>query len=356
MKKRKSTSVVRKSRKLKSVKHKSKKAQIKHLIRRKRPLHKRILLHPATIFLLLCTGVLIIGSTFRADAENITVTASILAPLPSSAAEITYPANQARLHTPTVKVAGNCTGNTYVMLYRNGIFSGNANCGPMITSFQIQTDLSIGINKFYTRVFNVTDNEGPQSTTIDVFYDLPAGSQKSSITVKPSVTVKPLTINHTYEYKIYRSDKPSDWNLSISGGVSPYALTVDWGDGDTSTVLRSNTNVFKISHAYALVDSTIWAENTIKISAVDSKETVANLQLSALVTVDGSRPNNDGTGTADSSVFNSVSQFVRKNIWTIAPAFGVVTLMSTSFWLGELEEYSKIARNINKFRPHFDFK
>ena len=159
MKKRKSTSVVRHAKKLKSVKLATK----KHLLRKRRPIHKRILLHPASVFIMLCVGVFLAGWTLIAGADNLTVTASILAPLPTRAAQITYPSNQARFTTSTISVAGDCTSNTYVQLYRNDVLSGVANCGPSITSFQIFSDLRLGANQFYTRVFNITNNEGPQS-------------------------------------------------------------------------------------------------------------------------------------------------------------------------------------------------
>jgi len=294
---------------------------------------------------MLCIGVLIGGFTFRAGADNITVTASILAPLPTSAAQITYPSDQAHFMIASVNVLGSCSSDTYVQLYRNGVFSGAANCGPSVTSFQILTDLSLGANQFYTRVFNITNNEGPQSTPITVWRDQ---SRQSPVTVQPPG--KTLTINHSYQYKTYASGKSAVWNLNISGGVLPYALTVSWGDGQTSTVVRSNSDAFNISHTYTLSGTRVWTDYTIKLTAIDSKDTVANLQLSATVTIDGSRPNNLGTTTGNGNPNGAISKFIKNWIWLIWPTYGVILLMTTSFWLGEREEYSKLIRKV-KIRP-----
>ena len=341
MKKRKSTSVVRHAKKLKSVKLATK----KHLLRKRRPIHKRVLLHPASVFMLLCVGVLLAGWTFLAGADNLTVTASVLAPLPSKSAQITYPFNQAHSTRSTITVIGDCASNTYVQLYRNGSFSGIANCGPSVTSFQILTDLSLGANQFYTRVFNITNNEGPQSTPITVWRDQ---SRQSPVTVQQPV--KPLTINHSYQYKTYTSGKSAVWNLNISGGVLPYALTVSWGDGQTSTVVRSNSDAFDISHTYTLSGTRVWTDYTIKLTAIDSKDTVANLQLSATVTIDGSRPNNPGTTTGNGNANDAISKFIKQWVWLIWPTYGVILLMTTSFWLGEREEYVKLIRVVQHGR------
>lgn len=422
------------------------KAHHKHLIRKRRPIHKRILLHPATVFLLLCVGVFLVGWTIRAFAENITVTASILAPAPSSAAEITWPANQTHFTASTITITGTCSSNTYVELYRNDDFSGLANCGNSITSYKIYTDLSLGLNQLYTKVFNITDNEGPQSAQITVWRDQPQlapapipptipttltigtldgklfsrgsiiytslyptvrgtvipysyvvstfhsaphvcstyadsdgnwsctldesldeGLHQVNITAKalsgkiynypvfqiyttkniaplqPTYkTNKPFTINHTYKYKVYTTDKTSTWNLSLSGGKAPYAVTVLWGDGGSSTVVRSNTNSFDIDHTYRLSGKLNY-EYTINIKAVDSVDTVANLQLSALVTHNGARP-----GIVKINFYNSMLNFVKQWVWLIWPTYAVVLLMTTSFWLGEREEYIKIFKSAKR--------
>ena len=224
VKKRKSTSVIRQRVKLKTVKLRTKKSLKRQLLRRKRPIHKRVMLHPATIFMLLCVGVFLMGWTYRSFADNITVTASIFAPLPGSPATITYPADQTHFTYTPITITGTCPTNSYVKLYRNGVFSGSANC-ISTTNYQIQTDLNLGSNQFIVHVYNITDNEGPQSTTTTVWYDLPV--QPLPSTPKPHTSSPPeiLVVNSadnvpvTFGYIQYASVYPT-----VSGTAPPYSL------------------------------------------------------------------------------------------------------------------------------------
>lgn len=156
-----------------SLKRNPRKKLAKRKIRQARPVHKRILLHPLSILVILCAGVFIAGWTFRTIADTYTVTASVIAPIPPNPATITSPGDQTHFTATPVTVAGVCSPNAYVELYRNGNFSGMASCGVGVTTYQISTDLSLGANTLYTRIFNVTNNEGPRSAQITLFYDLP---------------------------------------------------------------------------------------------------------------------------------------------------------------------------------------
>ena len=51
-------------------------------VRSNRPIHKRVLLHPITIFILLCVGILFVAWTLKACGDSYTVTAAVpLTPL-----------------------------------------------------------------------------------------------------------------------------------------------------------------------------------------------------------------------------------------------------------------------------------
>lgn len=429
------------------------KAHHKHLIRKRRPIHKRILLHPVSAFIMLCVGVFLVGWTFQVLADSFNVFATVLAPLPTSSAPITWPADQTHFTTTPITILGTCPSNTYVQLYRNGNFSGTANCGPSITGYQIQTDLSAGANTLYTRVFNITNNEGPQSPVITIWYDqtqpnpppipttVPTTINILSIDSKPFHTgttiyaslyptirgtvipfsyiivtfhSSPLTcatyadtygnwsctletplpnvlhtievvaktpsgailtiptftiintaavaalqasnrpvstfqINHTPKYQVYASGKSYSWTLSLSGGIAPYAITVAWDDGSSTTIVRSNTDSFQITHVYRLVN--VLSDNyNIRIRAVDSVGSVANLQLAALVTFNGAQPSKTTATTAKPSFITSSVKFATQWVWLVWPFYIIVLLMTISFWLGEKEEYIKLVQSIKRKR------
>jgi len=139
--------------------------------RRHRPVHKRILLHPISGFLLLCVGVLVAGSTFPGLAASYDVTAEVHSGPLTQPAAITAPADNTHVTTALLNVAGSCPANSYIRLYREGFFSGTAICEG--GGFDIQTTLSLGANSLQARVFNFTDDEGPASPAITVYYDAP---------------------------------------------------------------------------------------------------------------------------------------------------------------------------------------
>ena len=136
---------------------------------RHRPLHKRLALHPLTILALLCFGVFMVGATFRAQADTLQVTATVHAQLPSAPAVITSYYDQQHVSTPDGTVSGTCPADSYVKLYRNDAFVGVADCSA--GSFSMPIIFNVGANKLQARVYNITDDEGLQSSPVTVYYD-----------------------------------------------------------------------------------------------------------------------------------------------------------------------------------------
>lgn len=444
----------------------SKKTLAKQKVRQARPVHKRILLHPASVLVLLCAGVFIAGWTIRSAADSYTVTASVLAPLPGGPATIISPVDQTHYTTTPINVAGSCPSNTYVNLYRNGNFSGAASCGAGVTSYQINTDLSLGANDLYTRVFNITDNEGPQSAHITVFYDQPslppvipssppgtlqvtfqdnkiyrsgnvavispyptisgvappnskviltfhsnittcityAGNNgawsctldqpladgthtvnvsaitpsgavlyfpsyhiRVSSSVKPlhaiNAGIQPFLIKSDYHYQVYAYGQTGSLDLSLSGGEGPYAVSISWGDGSQSTILRKDQSAFAPTHAYKALGSQL-KNYTIKIQAVDNNGARAFLQTTAVVrgsqlstllsqcTVSapaaGSSSRPVTNALCDNNTALSLLSRTKHWVWLVWPTYAVVVLMLFSFWLGERQEVLVL---LNKKQP-----
>jgi hypothetical protein len=314
---------------------------------RQRPIHKRILLHPINVFFLLCVGVFIGGLTFHSFAASYTVTATVPAPLPVSDAPITSPSNQAHSTIQHITVYGSCPSNTYVELFLNGNMSGVASCGPTTTTYQLEIDLAAGSNSLFTKVFNVTDQEGPQSPTITVWYDLPLGTKPAapgSATPNQSSigTSLPFLIKTDFHYQVFRSGQPASWVITLSGGRGPYALTFIRGDGTQETFVLNNTAVFTLTHTYTSLKHAI-ATFIIKLQAVDSNGAKSYFQSVAIV------KNQDiavaATTSSDSaSGLGAWMLVAQKWLWLAWPVYITAVLMTVSFWLGEKEEYVRLLR------------
>lgn len=306
----------------------------------KRPLHKKIAIHPVSLLLLLCVGVFLTVSTLGARADTLEVKATVPAPLPTSPAFITWPTDQQRLQTQVITVAGTCPADSaYVRLDRNGVFSGVGQC--VSGGFQVQTSLSVGVNQLQARVFNFTDNEGPTSPPITVYYDLPSPVQPP--TLRPGVPTIPnnpsvptpaqpgragLLVTADFNYQAHFVGVAFEWPIRINGGAPPYTIIIDWRDGETSTITSANAGEIILKHIYRK-DGTF--EPIIKVA--DTQGAGALLQLMGVA-----KPLPQlGTNT---SLLNGLQQY----LWLMWPAYIIVALMMLSFWLGELEIVRKNQR------------
>jgi hypothetical protein len=190
---------------------KAKKARA--LTSRKRPLHRRLVLHPISMFLLLCVGVLVIGASLRGAAATYNVTATVPAPVITQPAVIVQPIDGQHTSSPTLAVSGSCPGNSYVKVYRGGTFAGVSVCAA--GSFSIQVTLLPGANELKARVFNLTDQPGPASGAITVYYTVP------SETRPPASPPTGLQVSQVDEGNYRRGDIPEVTAIPVIVGFAP---------------------------------------------------------------------------------------------------------------------------------------
>jgi hypothetical protein len=339
----------------KSLQRNPKKALVKQRIRRARPIHKRVLLHPVSILIILCAGVFIIGWTYRAIADSFNVTAEVLAAPLGSGAFITSPTDNSVSSSSPITASGLCPIGSYVKLYRNSIFSGVAVCSNTGT-FQIETDLFVGENTLVAQDYNVTDQPGPVTPGISVKYIPPAsvpetgsntsstGSHSSSTSATSSCSsVPPLLITSDFSYHTFLVGGNFSWVMQLQGGEAPYTIHIYWGDGQTSTQGLKTASVLHITHKYKGQ-----GYYSIKVQAKDACGAVRVIQLAALIKTPGSAgiiTTNTSGSTTPPTQRNSFWTFFGNSqnwIWLAWLPFIVVLLMVLSFWLGERREYQEI--------------
>jgi hypothetical protein len=288
--------------------------------------------YPLFLFLLLCAGVFLIAWTFRAGAD-ILVTAKVAGPPVTTPAVITSPADGDHFTSIPISVVGTCPANAaYVEIFRNNVMSGTALCNG--GAFQLSTDLFPGANSLVAHVFNVTDDEGPVSATVTVYYDV--SNPPSGIPVVPSSggsSAPNLPILKTaFIYKGYHVGQPVEWPLELSGGLPPYAVSVDWGDGTSDLISRPQAGQFDIRHTYNQAGG---AKNsfTIKVKATDANGNGAFIQFFVIVT-----PPSIG---ASGNIFTKSPPHISSGLswlWIAWPLYVLILLMAVSYLLGEREE------------------
>jgi hypothetical protein len=325
------------------------------LIRSRRPLHKRVFLHPISVFVLLCAGVFIVTWTYRVAADSFTITGKVAAPALTESAIITSPSDSVTIHTNTTSIKGTCPPNSYVVLTRNGLMSGVGLCGAG-NSFEISASLYPGVNTLSAQDYNITDDKGPVSASINVTYvfDLTTAPGNASSTV-PSTSYPysnaqsaadlPI-LTSTYSYQAFAVNSKINWNLDISGGVAPYALHVDWGDGTMLDLIISKARVLPLSHKYATT-----GRYTVTFKILDKVKGETVLQLIAIVQTpifsasSGSTDNTTfpaGNGDFSSIISSTLPVLVKHWVAAAWVSYATVSLMSISFWLGERQEIAQL--------------
>jgi hypothetical protein len=299
---------------------------------------------PAVIFILLCIGVLLLGWTFKTAAEDINVTAKVSAAPLAGPAIITNPSNGQHFSSIPITVSGTCPDGSYVTVTKNGVFGGSVVCNSQ--TFELRMDLFPGANELIAQDYNITDDPGPTSTPITVYYDVPPVPTPKKGQPNPAA-YPPFVLQTNFKLTGFEVGQTATWKLQVSGGVPPYLFKVDWGDGSFSNVNHSDAGEFEISHVYSKVGKN-GGYYTIKISATDSAGQKAFLEFFLLIKAKQGAP---ATGTiVNKKPNNPFSGVSSETLLLLAwPAYGIVVLMAISYWLGEHEELA-ILRHLGKLK------
>jgi hypothetical protein len=302
------------------------------------PVHKRRLFMlplPLVLFLLLAIGVMLIGWTFKSIAsDSLIVKARVAAPLPMQPALITSPGNGSHFKDSFITISGSCptenySGN-YVSFYKNNIYGGSVICRSDDT-FQIQTVLLDGANTLKVQIFNMTDDPGPSSDPITVYFDRPAAQLPSETS---STEVPPFLVKTDFSYKGYYVGETVKWDFEATGGKPPYVFNVDWGDGQSELVRQPDQGVFSIEHTYKKPGGDK-QQYPIKVNGVDVTGRRNFIQIFVTVT---EKPSN--AVVAQTTPSSGTPSLFGTAHWLVVlwPAYTTVVLMTMSFWLGEREE------------------
>lgn len=338
----------------------SHRARVKRQIRSNRRLHKKLLLHPTSVFIVLCAGVFICGWTYKVIADTF-ISSTIEAPALQSAATIASPSDNAVITTAPTYVTGACPTNSYLILKINGSFSGVAWCGTD-NAYSITASLYDGTNKLTVQAYNQTDLAGPATPSIQLQYQpqKPAaasttkqsGSVNSNADIKSADTVSsgsaaeptPILISSDFQFKTFSAQKDFSWQIDLEGGTPPYKVHISWGDGQTSDLVFKTDPVFTIRHAFQTP-----GYYPVEVRSVDTKGQTKVIQLAALI--------NDTQGksvllapvtpgSSNTSGGNTAADKAAKHWLALAwPSYIVVALMMASFWLGERREYASVLTN-----------
>ncbi len=241
-------------------------------------LHHRHTSYRALAVLLALTGGVIVKVEWSmhqiANADSLFVTATVPAPIPTTAAAILHPTEGQGFSDPIITVNGSCevlTPATTVAIYSNDThLLGSTPCDPDGT-FSLQVTLLAGINKLVARSLTITGDYSPDSTPVNVTYTPPtppspppsgggtsgkppSGNGNGGGTSRACAAV-PLAIELTITkpFLVFGPGVPVEWVGTINGGCVPYTVTIDWGDKTSNTYQNIGNGEQHFSHPYKVM-------------------------------------------------------------------------------------------------------
>ena len=247
---------------------------------------------------------------------------------PTQAATIVNPANGAVFSDLPITVSGWCPNNLLVKIFKNNIFGGAVMCSN--NNYNIAIDLFSGRNELVARVYDALNQAGPDSSVVTVTFN----DTKSP----PNITSR-ISLTSNYATKGANPGDSLTWPIIISGGETPYAVSVDWGDNsqaDVYTVLTAGE--FTIKHIYE--QAGIYR---VLIKASDKNNTVAYLQLVGVGNGEVTLAGQTETQTT------STKTIIVWQIFILA-----LLLVLIAFWLGHRHAISGIKHKIRQGDSPFE--
>lgn len=216
------------------------------------------------LFILVSLFALVVILLYQAvRADEIITTAKVAAPIPTQPATITMPTAGNTVTSMPLILTGTCQyidPVSVVELYDGAEFIGSSTCSTDDT-YSIAVTLRAGPHRLLVRTVNITDDYGPNSSEIIITYS--PSTNADAIDTAPDTTTgtsviadqnekasNGLLIRSEHTYLVYGPAKDAEWAGYFEGGVGPYKVTIDWGDGTSSSYSGVSSSLQTYRHHY----------------------------------------------------------------------------------------------------------
>lgn len=289
---------------------------------------------------LIAVSMLAVSGTTRAqqasDAGSVGVQGTVSAPPPTLAPLISIPGSGASFSSLPLTVSGICDSDLLVKVFKNGVFAGAAQCQN--GSFSMSMDLFSGRNDLIARQYDLLDQESPPSPTISVTFN--------DATPNTTATER-VTLATNFAKRGSNPGQKLIWPFSISGGSGPYAVTVEWGDGEDGVYSIPFPGEFNIEHTYKNPGA-----YTVVVKAVDVNGRIAFLQVVAI----GNGPlSQDGVAGTASGVNDDGDESVTRTRILWEPTAIMIPFIILTFWLGKRYAVYRIRKKIEQGERPFSY-
>ncbi len=248
---------------------------------------------------------------------------TVRTPAPTVAATIATPSNGQSFSKMPITVNGLCPNGLLIKIFANNVFVGSTMCSG--GSYTLKVDLLDGRNDLIARVFDDLDQPGPDSNIVTVTYN----NDQFRTTGVPTLSLTSIYAR--------RGANPGDelvWPITVSGGSAPYAVSVDWGDGQGDDLYSQPfPGNFNIKHVYKSAGIYVMI-----VRVTDKDGRTAFLQLVGQANGSVTQSNNQAVGPS----------VITKTIVLWIPAAIAIPLIFFSFWLGRRYELAALRRHLER--------
>ena len=252
------------------------------------------------------------------QSGSIGLEGTILTAAPSRGATIAVPGNGSVFTTIPITISGLCPSGLLVKIFDNGIFVGSTVCSN--GSYTLQIDLFSGQNVLVARDFDALDQAGPDSTSVIVTFN---DAQFLQYGIH-------ISLSSDYAERGAPPGVQLNWPIQLSGGISPFAINVNWGDGSPQDLFSvGNDGTITLKHTYKVAGI-----YTVVVKAVDKNGETAFLQLVGQAT--GAIQNNSKAGG------NNV--IIQKSGFILWPILAMIPLIFVAFWIGRKFENQSLRK------------
>lgn len=308
-------------------------------------LHAFLLLVVLAVLVLSSVPSLARAQVTNPSSNSVGVSGSLTGPPPTEAATIATPTNGQSFTTQVVTLSGLCPKELLLKVFSNDVFVGSILCTT--GSYTIQVSLFAGANELYVRGFDFADQQGPDSNRVTVTYNTTQFTGFTDL----------VTLTSVFARKGADPGKKLIWPILLSGGTGPYAVSVDWGDGQQPTLLSLRTpGAFDIDHVYS---SAGVYQVVVKVTDVNGATAflqlvgVANGKAATIAqggsssgsgngSSGGSDSGSNGGGAGSATIYSAQVRFLT------AVSVILIIFLVPAFWLGRKYELLALHRKIER--------
>ena len=275
------------------------------------------------IALVSSTSCFALGSSQTPQSGPLGLEATIPSSPPTIAPTVATPSNGQSFSSIPVTVSGLCSSNMLTKIFNNKVFVGSTVCAN--GSYSIKVDLFNGVNDLYAQDFDALNQGSPVSNSV-------TASFVSSAYTQPGAQV---VVTSSYGELGANPGDQLSWPIDLGGGTPPYAISVDWGDGQAPT-LQSSASGGKIyiKHTY----STSGGYN-VSVTVTDNNGVTGFLQLVGIA---------NGQIAPAKSTNNKASQSSSRATFPWWELLIIVFAMVPAFWLGSRHGRSVLLRKYTR--------